>query len=89
MTPSMASLLQIRNVRAETRQALKARAAARGESLNTYLLELIEREVATPTVGEVLARSARRAERSGVSALDLIAEGRRAREDEQSPLPTA
>jgi len=34
----MASLLQIRNVPDEARRALKARAAARGESLNAYLL---------------------------------------------------
>jgi len=40
------SLLQIRNVPDESRRVLKARAAARGESLNGYLLELIDREVA-------------------------------------------
>jgi plasmid stability protein len=78
---AMASLLQIRNVPAETRQALKARAAACGESLNTYLLGLIERDVATPTVGEVLARAAARAERARVSALEGIAEGRAEHED--------
>lgn len=40
-----------------TRRVLKARAAARGESLNTYLLDLIEREVRPPTVYEVLDRA--------------------------------
>lgn len=68
----MGSLLQIRNVPDDARRALKARAAARGESLNAYLLELINREVSQPTVGEVLERAAWRAERAEVSAADVI-----------------
>ncbi len=68
----MSSLLQIRNVPDEERRALKARAAARGESLNAYLLDLISREVARPTVGEVLDRAARRAERAETSAVDVL-----------------
>lgn len=76
----MASMLQIRNVPDEARRALKARAAARGESLNAYLLELIAREVARPTVAEVLERAARRAERSEVSAVDIIDAARTERE---------
>ena len=78
----MSSLLQIRDVPEETRRALKARAAARGESLNAYLLQLIEREVARPTVREVLDRAARRAERANVSALDGIAAARAEREEQ-------
>ncbi len=76
----MGSLLQIRNVPDEARRALKARAAARGESLNAYLLELISREVARPTVGEVLERAARRAERAQRSAVDIINTARTARD---------
>ncbi len=68
----MSSLLQIRNVPDEERRALKARAAARGESLNAFLLDLISREVARPTVGEVLDRAARRAERAETSAVDVL-----------------
>ena len=64
----MSFLLQIRNVSDDVRRALKARAAARGESLNTYLLDLVERDVARPTVKEVLDRAALRAGR----ALSLI-----------------
>ncbi len=57
----MSSLLQIRNVPDEARRALKARAADRGESLNSYLLNVLDREVSRPTVAEVLgeARSQR------------------------------
>ncbi|WP_246195811.1 FitA-like ribbon-helix-helix domain-containing protein [Halopolyspora algeriensis] len=47
----MSSLLQIRNVPDEARRTLKARAAARGESLNAYMLELIARETERTTVG--------------------------------------
>jgi plasmid stability protein len=76
----MGALLQIRNVPDEARRALKARAAARGESLNTYLLDLLEREVARPTVEEVLHRAARRAERASASAVDVLQEARVERE---------
>jgi plasmid stability protein len=78
----MGSLLQIRNVPDEARRALKARAAARGESLNTYLLKLIERDVARPTVEEVLDRAARRAGRANASAVDVLDEARGERERE-------
>jgi antitoxin FitA len=76
----MGSLLQIRDVAEETRRALKARAAARGESLNRYLLDLIERDVARPTVADVLDRAARRAERATRSALDALEDARDERE---------
>lgn len=72
----MASLVQIRNVPEGTRRALKARAAARGESLNAYLLGLLARDAAQPTVAEVLDRAARRAERARGSAVDLMSEAR-------------
>lgn len=78
----MPSLLQIRNVPDGTRRALKARAAARGESLNTYVLALLDREVARPTVAEVLERAARRADRAAASSLAVVAADRAAREEE-------
>ncbi len=81
---TMPSLLQIRNVPEEERRALKARAAARGESLNTYLLGLIAREVARPTVAEVLDRAARRSERTHASAVDVVAAGRAQRDPVRS-----
>ncbi len=79
----MPSLLQIRGVADETRRALKARAAARGESLNAYLLNLLNREVARPTAAEVLDRAARRSERSAVSALEVLDEARSQRDAQQ------
>lgn len=83
----MGALLQIRDVPVETRQALKARAAAEGRSLNAFLLELIDREVARPTVREVLDRAARRAERARVSALDVIGHARAERDTAPSRGP--
>ena len=68
----MAGLVQIRNVPDEARQALKARAAARGESLNDYLLKLLIEDAARPTVREVLERARARSERSSVSSVDII-----------------
>jgi antitoxin FitA len=78
----MAYLLQIRGVPDQTRRELKARAAARGQSLNAYLLELIDREVARPTVAEVLRRAGQRAERAIGSAADIVEAARVAREDQ-------
>lgn len=76
----MAMLLQIRNVPEETHRTLKARAAARGTSLNSYLLELVAREAARPSVAEVLERAARRSGRAEASALPALAKERSARE---------
>jgi len=81
----MGSLLQIRGVPDDARRALKARAAARGESLNGYLLDLIERDVARPMVREVLDRAARRAERARASAVDVVQEARAEREVRTKP----
>lgn len=78
----MSSLLQIRNVPDEARRTLKARAADRGESLNTYLLNLLNREVARPTVAEVLDRAARRSERATATAVDVLDESRSQRDQQ-------
>lgn len=78
----MSSLLQIRDVPEETRRELKARAAACGKSLNSYLLDVVNREAARPTVAEVLDRAARRAERADASALDVITAARAERDDQ-------
>ncbi len=84
----MGSLLQIRNVPDGARRALKARAASRGESLNSYMLALIERDVARPAVAEVLDRAAQRAGRANVSALSLLDQARQERESERQPHPS-
>jgi antitoxin FitA len=76
----MTAMLQIRNVPDEARRVLKARAAARGESLNRFLLSLIDQEVSRPSVEDVLARGASRTERATASALDAVHDGRAERE---------
>lgn len=81
----MEGLLQIRNVPDEARQILKSRAAASGRSLNAYLLEMINREVARPTVDEVLRRAAMRTETAARSALDVLATARAERDRELAP----
>jgi plasmid stability protein len=78
----MASLLQIRGVPEDTKRALKARAAASGRSLNTYLLDLLRREVSRPSVSEVLQRAAKRAERSSASSVSVLQAARDERQEE-------
>ena len=80
----MTALLQIRHVPERTRRALKQRAAARGESLNSYLLHVLEAEVERPTVAEVLERAARRSERASASAVGVIRRERADRDDRLS-----
>ncbi|WP_375431673.1 hypothetical protein [uncultured Friedmanniella sp.] len=84
----MSSLLQIRDVPEDQRRALKARAAERGESLNSYLLSVISLEVAKPLVAEVLDRAAARAERARASALDSVTAARSGREADLDGRPT-
>lgn len=76
----MGSLLQIRDVPDDARRALKARAAQQGESLNAYLLKLISREVARPTVREVLERAVKRAEQGSSSSVEALQQSRRERD---------
>lgn len=76
---AMTSLLQVRGVPEAARRVLKARAAARGQSLNAYVLDMIQREVARPTVAEVLERAAGRAERLEGSAVPALEEARAGR----------
>lgn len=73
-------MVQIRNVSEDARRVLKSRAAARGESLNSYLLGLISREVSRPTVAEVLERASGRTEQSGASSVEAIDAERRGRD---------
>ena len=68
----MSGLVQIRNVPDDARKALKARAAARGESLNEYLLNLLVEESARPTLRDVLERARARSEHSTVSSVDIV-----------------
>jgi plasmid stability protein len=78
----MGSLLQIRDVPDAVRRALKDRAAAQGQSLNSYLLGLLGRDAARPTAREVFERAGRRSERSAVSVVDMLDAGRRDRESD-------
>ena len=78
---SMGSLLQIRDVPDQDRRRLKARAAERGQSLNAFLLDLFDQEVARPTRAEVLQRAAERAEHATASAVTALAEARKDRAD--------
>lgn len=50
--------LTIRDVSPEVHEILTARAKARRQSLNAFLLDLLERESSTPDISELLARAA-------------------------------
>ncbi|GAB09141.1 hypothetical protein GOARA_029_00050 [Gordonia araii NBRC 100433] len=65
------SHLQVREVPEEVHRTLKARAASSGRSLSEYVLLVLKREVAQPTLDEVFERARRF---GSVDAGDLIAE---------------
>ena len=52
----MPKMVQIRNVPDALHRKLKIRAAESGQTLSDYLLAELERRVARPTRGEMLAR---------------------------------
>jgi plasmid stability protein len=85
----MPGFIQVRNVPEEAAEKLKARAAAQNKSLNTYMLELIEREVETPSMAEVFARIRARGplgDFRGGEAAEVI---RAAREERDAQLQAA
>lgn len=71
-------ILQVRDVPAEDAQTLRARAAARNESLSSYLRELIHEDASRPEMAEVLARVASREsiEATSHEVRSFIEEGR-------------
>jgi antitoxin FitA len=73
--------LQIRDVPEEVRDALTAQARARGQSLQAFLLELVERQAGRLYNVAVLDRFSGRADGArsvpGETAADLAAERRR------------
>ena len=71
--------MQIRDVPEDVHRTLKARAAARGVSLNGYLVDLVIRDAARSPVEEVLARALARAERLESSSAPTVRAERDAR----------
>ncbi|PYC83753.1 antitoxin [Streptomyces tateyamensis] len=73
--------ITIREVPDSILETLKVKAAQGGKSLQAYLLDLVTREAATPTLAEMMARLDRetRAEVSTSDVLSAIDEGRERR----------
>jgi uridine kinase len=78
----MAKMIQVRNVSERLHRELSRRARSRGQSLTTYIEEILEREVARPSREELEARIRSR-EPVEVSVDDIV---RWIRED-RGPLP--
>lgn len=77
----MSTAFTIREVPDDVARRLKIRAAEAGQSLQSYLLGLVTREAAEPTLAEMASRAERYAARE-VSTADILAaidEGRAGR----------
>jgi len=76
-------MIQVRNVPDELHRELKARAARQGVALTDYVLDLIEADLARPTLEEALERIARLPRpRGGVRGSALVRTGRAERDDD-------
>jgi plasmid stability protein len=70
-------MIQLRNVPPALHRKLKSRAALAGKSLSDYLIDIIRRDAARPTVEELVARlSDREPIESELSGADMIREQR-------------
>jgi hypothetical protein len=76
--------LTIRALPARVRATLVARARARRQSLNAYLLDVLSREASTPTMAEVLADIERVRRPTGLSTDDAVAAVRAVRDAEDA-----
>jgi antitoxin FitA len=80
-TPEKAtSNLTLRAIPARVRTKLAARARARHQSLNAYLLDVLTREADTPTMGEALADIETIRRPTGLTGEDAVAAVREARD---------
>ena len=74
----------MRALPARVRARLAARAKARRQSLNAYLLDVLSREAETPTMDEVLASIDSVRPPTGLSSDDAVSAVRAVREAEDS-----
>lgn len=77
--------LQIRDVPEDVRDALADRARSRGQSLQAFLLSVVQEEARRSRNLDLLERFAERSDGSNLTAeesIDGVAEGRLAREDQ-------
>ncbi|CUU59071.1 hypothetical protein Ga0074812_12496 [Parafrankia irregularis] len=76
--------LTIRALPARVRVTLTARAKARRQSLNAYLLDVLSREATTPTMDEVLADIDSARVSTGLTTDDAVAAVRTVRDTEEA-----
>jgi antitoxin FitA len=80
MLPTMAKMIQVRNVPDRLHRELVRRARLRGQTLTDFVQEVLEREVARPPAEEVYDRvAARTAVDLGAPAAALLARERKTR----------
>ena len=79
------SNLTLRGIPTRIRATLAARAKARHQSLNAYLIDVLTREADTPTMSEVLADVEAIRRPTGLTGEDAVAAVREARDARSSP----
>ncbi len=84
MADDVTSNLTLRGIPTRVRVTLAARAKARRQSLNAYLIDVLAREADTPTMSEVLADVEAIRRPTGVTGDDAVAAVREARDSRSS-----
>ncbi|MCI0685821.1 MAG: toxin-antitoxin system HicB family antitoxin [Sporichthyaceae bacterium] len=77
----MAKTVQIRDLPAEVHRQLRVRAATAGQSLNTYLVQLLVAHASQPTLADVIKRVELLSR--GASRADIEAAVRAARQERE------
>jgi antitoxin FitA len=80
MADNATSNLTLRGIPARVRATLMARAKARHQSLNAYLIDVLTRDADTPTMSEVLADVDAIRRPTGLTGDDAVAAVREARD---------
>jgi hypothetical protein len=83
-TEEITTNLTIRALPARVRATLAARAKARRQSLNAYVLDVLSREATTPTMDEVLADVDNARTSVGLTTDDAVAAVRAVRDAEEA-----
>lgn len=80
------SAIQVKNVPPELHERLRVRARSEGRNLGDYVLDVLERDLAAPTMREWLDRVRRDEPVTGVSSEEIVAAVHEGREERDAQI---
>jgi plasmid stability protein len=83
------SAIQVKNVTPELHSKLRQRARAEGRSMSDYVLDVLERDLALPTMREWLEELGRDEQVTGISSGQIVAIVHQGREERDAQIQRA